>query len=353
MWNRREWTRCVASGLMGSALAAARAEVKPLVPPAPVRAPFARLALAVENRSAFCYLPLTVAERLGYFAAEGLDVQVREMPEPGHALQALLTGGVQALSGTYGSVVSLRARGETYPSIVVQGRAPQLVLGVSRKAMPGFRDLRDLRGHKVAVTAAGSGSHRMMQTLLSAARMPADAVQYVPLSSPTAALANFRNGLVDAICYTDPLITELEQSGELRVVADTRTVRGNAEVFGGPMPAGCLSVSAEYLTSHPAECQAMVDAMVRALKWLQTAGPSDINRTVPESYFHGDRALYLAAFSRAREGWSTDGVMPDAGPNTMARVLSRFDDASPLRQVDLAQTFTNTMALKAKARFRA
>ena len=36
-----------------------------------------------------------------------------------------------------------------------------------------------------------------------------------------------------------------------------------------------------------------------------------------------------------------------------ARVLSRFDDASPLRQVDLAQTFTNTMALKAKTRFRA
>ena len=41
----------------------------------------------------------------------------------------------------------------------------------------------------------------------------------------------------------------------------------------------------------------MVDAMVHALKWLQTAGPSDIIKTVPESYFLGDRALYLAAFT--------------------------------------------------------
>ena len=352
MWNRREWTRCLASGLLGAGVAAVQAEVEPLAAPAPSRAPFARVSLAVDSRSAFCYLPLTVAERLGYFAAEGLDVHVREMTEPGHALQALLTGAVQALSGPYGSLVSLRARGETYPSIVVQGRAPQLVLGVSR-SLSGFRDLRDLQGRKVAVTGIGSGSHRMTQTLLSGARLQADAVQYVPLNSPTAAVANFRNGLVDAICYTDPVITELEQSGNLRVVADTRTVRGNAEVFGGPMPAGCLSVSSDYLTGHPAECQAMVDAMVRALKWLQTAGPSDIIRTVPESYFHGDRALYLAAFSRAREGWSTDGVMPDAGPITMARVLSRFDDASPLRQVELAQTYTNTFALKAKARFRA
>jgi NitT/TauT family transport system substrate-binding protein len=45
--------------------------------------------------------------------------------------------------------------------------------------------------------------------------------------------------------------------------------------------------------------------------------------------------------------------MPDAGPATMARVMSRFDTASPLRQVDLSQTFTNDMALKAKARFKA
>ena len=352
MWNRREWARCLASGVMGSALSSLQAQVKPTLPPVPTRAPFARLQLAVDDRAAFCYLPLTVADRLGYFAAEGLDVQVREIPEPGQALQALLNGSVQALSGPYSASIALRARGQSFPSIVLQGRAPQLVLGVSRKSMAGFRDVRDLRGRKVAVTASGSASHRMILTLMAGVRMDADAVQFVPLSSPTSALASFRNGLVDAICYTDPVITQLEQDGALRVVADTRTVRGNAEVFGGPMPAGCLSVSAEYLASHGAECQAMVDAMVRALKWLQTAGPSDINKTVPESYFHGDRALYLAAFSRAREAWTPDGLMPDAGPATMARVLARFADSSTSRQVDLAQTYTNTLALKAKARFR-
>ena len=353
MWNRREWARYLASGVLGSALTAVDAQVNPVSPLAPSRVPFARVQLAVENRSAFCYLPLTIADRLGYFAAEGLDVQVREMGEPGQALQALLNGSVQALSGPYSASISLRARGQSFPSIVVQGRAPQLVFGVSRKSMAGFRDLRDLRGRKVAVTGSGSGSHRMVLTLLAGFRMGSDAVQFVPLSSPTSVLASFRNGLVDAICYTDPVITQLEQDGVLRVVADTRTVRGNAEVFGGPMPAGCLSVSAEYLTSHDAECQAMVSAIVRALKWLQTAGPSDINKTVPESYFHGDRSLYLAAFSRAREAWSPDGLMPDAGPVTVARMLARFEDSSTSRQFDLAQTYTNALALKAKNRVRA
>jgi NitT/TauT family transport system substrate-binding protein len=354
MWNRREWLRSWTSALpMAAGLTAAMAQSGTKLPPPAPRAPFGRMVVAVDNRAAFCYLPLTIAERMGFFAAEGLDVQVRDLMEPGTALQALLSGSAQALSGPYSTSIALRARGQSFPSIVLQGRAPQLVLGVSRKTLGGFRGMGDLRGRKVVVPSLGSGGHRMMLMLMATVRLGVEAVDFVPISSPTAALANFRNGLVDAICYTDPVITQLEQDSAVRVVADTRTVRGNADVFGGPMPSGCLSVAADYLNTHRAECQALVHGLVHALKWLQTAGLSDINKVVPESYFQGDRALYLAAFSRAREAWSPDGLMPDTGPSTMAKVMSRFDLASPLRQMDLSETFTNDMALKAKARFKA
>jgi len=137
------------------------------------------------------------------------------------------------------------------------------------------------------------------------------------------------------------------------LVADTRSVRGNAEVFGGPLPAGCLSALGGFVTEHPKQCQAVVDGMVHALKWLQTAGPSDLIKTLPEKYFRGGRALYLAAFSRARESWAPDGVMPEAGPQTVVRLLAHFDAALPLQRVDLAHTFTNEFARVAKARFRA
>lgn len=354
MWNRREWALGIAAGVSLVTLGGVRARTTPSTPPqSPARTPFARVQLAVSNRAEFCYLPLTIADRLGYFAAEGLDVQIHEIGDPAQALHALVSGAVQALSGPYRNAIALRARGQSFPSIVVQGRSPQLVMGVSRRALGGFRDLRDLRGHRVAVAGNGSCSHRMMQQLLASAQMRADAVRFVPLGSPSAALASFRNGLVEAICYGDPVITQLEQDGDLKVVADTRTVRGSAEVFGGPLPAGCLCVAEDYLNNHPAECQALADAVVRALKWLQTAGLSDINRTVPESYFQGDRALYLSAFSRAREGWTPDGLMPETGPATLARLMARFDDAPSLRQVDLSETYTNALALKAKARFKA
>ena len=105
--------------------------------------------------------------------------------------------------------------------------------------------------------------------------------------------------------------------------------------------------------NNPKHCQAITDAMVHALKWLQTAGPSDLIRIVPETYFLGDRALYLAAFSRARESWTPDGLMPEAGPQTTVRMLAHFDDAQMLQRVNLDRTFTNEFAQKSKARFRA
>lgn len=355
MWSRRGWGRVCVSALLTAGLPVVGAQTRPAASPvsAAPRNTLGRVVMAVSNKSSFCYLPLTIAERLGYFAAEGLDVQVRDFSEPGQALQAVLTGAAQLVSGPYSNTISLQMRGQMFQSIVLQGRTPQIVLGVSQQTMRHYRQLRDLRGRRVAITSVGSASHRIARMLLAKAGLGPQDVMYLALPSASAAVAAFRSGQVDAICYSDPVITLLEQGGELRVVADTRTTRGNAEVFGGPMPAGCLSAPSEFVVSQPKQCQAMADATVHALKWLQTAGPSDIIKVVPEAYFQGDRALYLAAFSRARESWAPDGLMPDAGPPTAVRMLSHFDDAQQLQRVDLARTFTNEFARNAKVRFRA
>lgn len=347
MWNRRDWGRLCASALLGTGLPGARAQLRV---DAPSRQALPRLLVAVDHKPAFCYLPLTIAERLGYFASEGLDVQVREFPDPA---QAVLSGAAQVVSGAYSSTLGLQARGQALQSFVLLGRAPQLVLGVSQRTLADFRGLRDLRGRKIGVMALGSGSHRVASLLMTRAGILRNEVQYVALPEPLGAVEAFRSGKIDAICYSDPTITRLELGGELRVVADTRTVRGNAEVFGGPMPAGCLGALPAFLATRPEQCQSMAHALVHALKWMQTAGPSDLIKTVPESYFQGDRALYLAAFSRAREAWTPDGLMPAGGPETAARTMSGSSEPGMPLRVDLARSFTNEFALRAKTRFKA
>lgn len=354
MWRRRD---CLSWGvsacLAGVAPPAWSQQPLAVRPAAPWRAPLGQVVLAVENRRSLCYLPLTVADRLGFFTTEGLDLRVREFASQDELLQAMLTGAAQVASGPYSHAISLQARGHDMRSFVVQGRTPQLVMGVSHRTMANYRDPGDLRGRRIAVTAIGSASHRVARLVLAKAGVSPQEVTFQAFDDAWKARAAFRAGAVDALCYHDPLVTQLEQDGALRVVADTRTLRGNAEVFGGPLPAACLCATAGFVDERSEQCQAMANALVRALKWLQTAGPSDLIHTVPEPYFQGDRSLYLAAFARARESWVPDGLMPEGGPQTVLRLLAHFGDAAQLQRVDLERTYTNRFAREAKQRYRA
>ncbi|WP_137918000.1 ABC transporter substrate-binding protein [Hydrogenophaga sp. 2FB] len=356
MWSRRNWGRACALGMIAAALPPLRAQSAPTAAqaaPPPPRPGATKLAIAVDQRTSFSYLPLTIAERLGYFVQEGLDVEVREFADEAHSLQAVRAGAAHILSGTYASTIAMQARGLALQSFVLQGRAPQVVVGVSKDTMSHYRTPNDLRGARVGIMATGAASHQVVSLVLGKVGLRAADVQYVPLANAAAAVQAFRRGELDVISYNDPTMTQLEQLGSLRVVADTRSTRGTSEVFGGPMPSGCLCAPPEFLIQHPKASQALTDALVHALKWLQTAGPSDIVKTVPERYFQGDRSLYLAAFMRLREAWTVDGLMPETGPATAARMLAHFEEAESVQKVDLARTFTNDFARRAKARFRA
>jgi len=347
MWNRRQW------GLATGAAAGYWLAAGPLGAQTKPPAQRARAVVAVDHKSSFCYLPLTIAERLGYFTIEGLNVQVRELPSTAQAAQAVLTNEAQVLCGPFSSTLYLQARGQWLKSFALQGRTPHMVFGVSQRLLGRYQDVQDLRGRKIGVMALGSASQRVVSMLLQRAGVSDGEVQFVALDDPRAAVVAIRSGQIDAICHSDLAITELEQGGDLRVVADLRTLRGSTELFGGPWASGCLSAPAAFVGANPQLIQALANGIVHALKWLQTAGPSDLIKAVPEAYFQGDRALYLAAFIRAREAWSPDGLMPNLGPATVARALSASSESGGFGRLELAQTFTNEFARRAKAKFKA
>ena len=60
-----------------------------------------KITIGVGGKTLFYYLPLTIAEQKGYFKAEGLDVEILDFPGGARALQALLGGSVDVVSGAY------------------------------------------------------------------------------------------------------------------------------------------------------------------------------------------------------------------------------------------------------------
>jgi NitT/TauT family transport system substrate-binding protein len=233
------------------------------------------------------------------------------------------------------------------------GRAPQIAMGVSTKAMPNFRSLADLRGKKIGVSAPGSSTNMVSNLVLSRAGVKASEVSYVGVGTSSSALAALRSGQIDAISNVDPVMTMLEQKGDVRIISDTRTLKGTQDVFGGPMPAACFYTHAEFVRNNPNTCQALANAIVHGLKWLQTAGPSDIIKTVPESYLLGDRALYLASFNKVREAIALDGILPEDGAKTALKALASFEPSVKPEKIDLGKTYTNDFARRAKEKFKA
>ena len=312
-----------------------------------------KVSIAVGGKAAFYYLPLTIAEQLGYFKSEGLDVEISDFAGGSRALQAVVGGSADVVSGAYEHTINLQSKNQMFQSFVLQGRAPQIAMGVSTKGMPGYRNVADLRGKKIGVTAPGSSTNMVANLVLSRAGLKASDVSYIGVGTSAGALAALRAGQLDAMCNTDPVMTMLEQKGDVKIISDTRTLKGTQEVFGGPMPAACLYAPAEFVQKHPNTCQALANAIVHGLKWLQTAGPSDIIKTVPESYLLGDRALYLASFNKIREAIAIDGLLPEEGPKTALRALASFDPGVKEGKIELGKTFTHDFARRAKEKFKA
>jgi len=312
-----------------------------------------KITLAVDGEAALYHLPLTIADQLGYFKAEGLEVEINGMVSGARALQALPGSTADVFAGAFENTINGQTKGQMLQSFVLQGRAPQIALGVSTHNMPGYRMLTDLRGKKIGVAALGTPSHMVANVVLSQAGVAPGEVQFISIGSAGGALWALRSGQIDAICNIDPVMGMLEQKSDIKIVSDTRTLKGALDVFGGAMPAACVYAPLEFVRRFPNTVQALTNAMVHALKWLQTARPSDIVKMVPESYFLGDRAMYLAAFNKAREAISPDGLLPEEGPRTAWKALGSFDPLVKAARIDLGKTYTNDFARRAKERFRA
>ena len=312
-----------------------------------------KIALAVGGKAAFYYLPLTISDQLGFFKAEGLDIGISDFAGGARALQAVVDGSADVCSGAYEHTINLQSKNQMFQAFVLQGRAPQIAFGVSVKNMPDYKTIADLRGKKIGVSAPGSSTNMMANLVLSRGGLKASDVSFIGVGTAAGALLALRSGQIDAISNTDPVMTMLEQKGDVKIISDTRTLKGTLEVFGGSMPAACLYAPMEFIQKNPNTCQALTNAIVRGLKWLQTSGPGDIVKTVPESYLLGDRALYLASFNKIRESISLDGIIAEDGPRTALKALASVDPAIKPEKIDLAKTYTNEFARRAKERFQA
>jgi len=306
-----------------------------------------KVTLGVGGKPLLYYLPLTIAERKGFFKEQGLEVEINDFGGGAKSLQALIGGSVDVVTGAYEHTIRMQAKGQDIVALTELGRFPAIVIAVKKDKAGQVKSPADFKGLKIGVTAPGSSTALTTQyAMVKAGLKPTDAA-LIGVGSGASAVAAMKNGEIDVIAHLDPVISKLESDGDIQVLIDTRTEAGTRALFGGSNPAATFYTKKAFAEQNPQTTQRLVNAFVKSLKWLQTATPEDIADTVPAEYHLGDKPLYLQAVKNSLESYSRDGIVQKSGMESVLDMLRQLDPELKDAKIDLAATFDDRFVRQA------
>jgi NitT/TauT family transport system substrate-binding protein len=298
--------------------------------------------VAVGGAGCLCYLPTVLAKQLGEYDKAGVDVELIDFKGGSQALQAVIGGSADVVSGYYDHCVNLAAKGQHLQSFVVYDRYPGMILAVSPEAKD-IKSIKDLAGKAVGVSAPGSSTDFFLKYLLAKNGMDPNNTSVVGIGLAATAVAAMEHGKVQAAVMLDPAATLMQNKFKEKylILADTRTAKDTLDVFGGEYPGGSLYTRAEWIAKNEATVQKMTNAIIATLKWIHSHKPEEIMAKMPENLIGPDKDLYLAALKNTIPMYSVNGLMDPKGAQAVLAVFSQSVPEIAKANIDLSKTYTN------------
>jgi NitT/TauT family transport system substrate-binding protein len=286
------------------------------------------------------YLPAMLTQRLGYFQAEGLNVELLDEPAGVQAETALVSGRVQGAVGFYDHTLDLQVKGTSVESVVQFSEAPGEVEVVSNRAASRITSPKDFKGKRLGVTSLGSSTSFLTKYL--AVRNGVKVSEFTPVAvgAGPSFITALQKGTIDGGMSTDPTVFNLLDKRAGKVLVDMRTPQGSQDALGGPYPSSSLYMRTDWVNKHKKTVQKLANAFVRTLEWMSRRTASEIADRMPEDYARGSRMLYAEAIESTLPMFTSDGVMPPKGPETVEKVLKAFNPDIKNAKVDLGKTYT-------------
>ncbi|MFB7334218.1 ABC transporter substrate-binding protein [Streptomyces adustus] len=293
------------------------------------------------------YMPAVLTQRLGFFDAEGLDVELLSEPAGVQAETALVSGQVQGAVGFYDHTLDLQVKGKAVESVVQFSHAPGEVEVVSTKAAGDITSPKDFKGKKLGVTGLGSSTDFLTKYLAVKNGVKISEFTPVAVGAGPTFISALQQGAIDGGMTTDPTVATILDKKAGRVLLDMRTPEGSQEALGGPYPSSSLYMQTDWVNGHKATVQKLANAFVKTLKWMSTHSATEIADKMPADYSQGNKTLYAEAIKSTLPMFTVDGVMPEGGPETVEKVLKAFNPTIQNADVDLDKTYTTEFVKKA------
>jgi NitT/TauT family transport system substrate-binding protein len=164
--------------------------------------------------------PLWAGYEGGYFAREGLDVEIGSFPSGTEGVSALIAGEVDFLQGAGSTTISAALGGAEV--VVLATTAPTMILGVI--ARPEITRPEQLRGQALAISRLGTSTETAARLALRQWGLEADRdVAIVQAGSTNSILGALDSNRVQAGVVGHPTLTQARKMG-LNLLIDLGTL---------------------------------------------------------------------------------------------------------------------------------
>ncbi|MDB6001462.1 MAG: tauA [Rhizobacter sp.] len=240
------------SRLMKAALTAAVAAVA--FSALPAAAQETKLALGMSGWTGFA--PLSLADKAGIFKKNGLDVELKMIPQKDRHL-ALASGGIQCAATTVETHVAWNANGVPITQIFQMDKSYGADGLAVRSSVNGFADLK---GKTIGVDAPGTAPYFGLAWMLRKNGLTLKDVKLATLS-PQAAAQAFVAGQNDAAMTYEPYLSTVRSNpASGKILATT---------LDYPMVMDTVGCSPAWLTANPKAAQALTDSYFEALDMIK------------------------------------------------------------------------------------
>jgi NitT/TauT family transport system substrate-binding protein len=235
----------------------------------------------------------------GYFAAEGLDVEL-VLIGGGTATPALISGSVNYTSSP-SSAMSAILKGAPLKVVLVSGSRPIYELWSFDPAVTRFEDLK---GKAIAIMTRGGTDEIAVRMLLKAKGLPADYVGFTALGAGATRIAALSSGAQQYSLLTRLDLAELRRTGSLDRGRMVVNVAKDVE-----MQTGGLVTTGKELTENRDRAKRLLRALWKGMIYMQVEREGTVElmqRRVPR-LSHEEHVRDLEA---AIEDRDEDGILP-------------------------------------------
>jgi len=293
------------------------------------------------------YLPYQLAQGLGFYRKYGVDVQLSTESAGGvGAEDAMASGQVDMAGAWYVHTIDFQLAGKQVEDIAQLSGAPgerEMCATGSRVTSPA-----QWRGQSVGVTDIGSGTDDL--TLYMAARYHLTTRDFsrVAVGDGDTFLAALAHHKIVCGMTTQPTVTAVEKKGVGYSAFDLAASAGVQRWLGGFWPTAGVLARTDWVSSHKATAQKVVDALVATMHWIATHSAAQIAAHLPADFVSNaliTRADYVKALTADKTQFLPDGMMPASGPATVLAVEKLAGKITG--PVNLATTYTNSFVINA------